>query len=116
MGPLVRVTYSGLNQSVFILDRVKSSSCDCPEKIHVTVDSNASCFTCFSSGRNSPKVTEFCQRGIYSFLLPLRGGGSTRKWGSQFMLREVEPSFKEFLASPVRMRFQVLKSFLLHPN
>jgi hypothetical protein len=38
-GPLFRVTYSGLTQSVFILDRVKSSSCDCPEKI--PVDSNA---------------------------------------------------------------------------
>jgi hypothetical protein len=31
----VRVTYSSLTQSVFILDRVKSSSCDCPEKIPV---------------------------------------------------------------------------------
>jgi hypothetical protein len=60
MGPLVRVTYSGLTQSVFILDRVKSSSCDCPEKIPVAVDSNASCFTCFSSGSSSPEVAEFC--------------------------------------------------------
>jgi hypothetical protein len=60
MGPLVRVTYSGLTQSVFILDRVKSSSCDCPAKIPVAVDSNASFFTCFSSGSSSPKVAEFC--------------------------------------------------------
>jgi hypothetical protein len=60
MGPLVRVTYSSLFQSVFILDRVKSSSCDCSSKIHVAVDSNASCFTCFSSGSSSPEVAEFC--------------------------------------------------------
>jgi hypothetical protein len=61
MGPLVRVIYSGLIQSVFRLDRVKSSSCDCPEKI--PVDSNASCFscfTCFSSGSSSPEDAEFC--------------------------------------------------------
>jgi hypothetical protein len=58
MGPLVRVTHNGLTQSVFILYRVKSSSCDCPEKI--PVDSIASCFTCFSSGSSSPKVAEFC--------------------------------------------------------
>jgi hypothetical protein len=49
-----------LNQSVFRLNRVKSSSCDCPAKIPVAVDSNAICFTCFSSGSNSPKVAEFC--------------------------------------------------------
>jgi hypothetical protein len=39
---------------------VKSSSCDCPEKIPEDVDSNASCFTCFSSGSSSPEVLEFC--------------------------------------------------------
>jgi hypothetical protein len=55
---LVRVAYSDLTQSVFRLDRVKSSSCDCPEKI--PVDSNASCYTCFSSGSRSPEVAEFC--------------------------------------------------------
>jgi hypothetical protein len=60
MGPLVRVTYSCLTQSVFRLDRVKSSSCDCPEKVPVDVCSNASCFTCFSSGGSSPEVAEFC--------------------------------------------------------
>jgi hypothetical protein len=60
MGPLVRVTYSGISQGVFILDRVKSSSCDCPAKIHVDVNSNTRCFTCFSSGSSSPKVVEFC--------------------------------------------------------
>jgi hypothetical protein len=63
MGPLVRVMYSGLTQSVFSvfkLDRVKSSSCDCSEKIPVAVDSNASCFTCFSSGSSSTEVAEFC--------------------------------------------------------
>ena len=58
MGPLGRVTYSGLTQSVFRLDRVKSSSCDLPAKI--PVDSNASCFTCFSSGVSSPEIAEFC--------------------------------------------------------
>jgi hypothetical protein len=46
MGSLVRVMYSGLTHSVFILDRVKPSSCDCPAKIPVDVCSNASCFTC----------------------------------------------------------------------
>jgi hypothetical protein len=60
MGPLVRVTYSGLTQSVFRLDRVKSSSCDCPTKIPVDMYSNARCFTCFSSGSSSPEVAEFC--------------------------------------------------------
>jgi hypothetical protein len=58
MGPLIRVTYSGLSQIVFRLDRMKSSSFDCLPKI--PVDSNASCFTCFSSGSSSPKVAEFC--------------------------------------------------------
>jgi hypothetical protein len=56
--PLVRVMYSGLTEISFRLDRVKSSSCDCPAKI--PVDSNASCFTCFSSGNSSPEVAEFC--------------------------------------------------------
>jgi hypothetical protein len=37
---LVRVTYSGLTQSVFRLDRVKSSSCDCPAKISVDIYPN----------------------------------------------------------------------------
>jgi hypothetical protein len=54
----VRVMYSGLTQRVFRLDRVKSNSCDCPEKI--AVDSNANCFMSFSSGSNSPEVAEFC--------------------------------------------------------
>jgi hypothetical protein len=40
-------------------------------------------------------------------------GVSATKLGSWFRLREVETSFKEFLASPARMRFQVLKSFFL---
>ena len=56
--PWVRVAYSGPTQSVFRLDRVKSSSCDLPAKI--PVDSNASCFTCFSSGVSSPEIAEFC--------------------------------------------------------
>jgi hypothetical protein len=43
MGPLVQVTYTGLILRVFIMDRVKSICCDCPEKMHV--DSNPSCFT-----------------------------------------------------------------------
>jgi hypothetical protein len=57
MGPLVRVMYSGLTQSVFRLDRVKSSSCDCSARIFV--DSNSSCFTSFNSGSIAPKVAEF---------------------------------------------------------
>jgi hypothetical protein len=39
---------------------MKSSSCDFPSKIPVDVYSNASCFTCFSSGSSSPEVAEFC--------------------------------------------------------
>jgi hypothetical protein len=60
MCPLVRVTYRVLTQSLFRLDRLNSSSCDCPAKIHVSVDSNSSCCTCFGSGSSSPKVAEFC--------------------------------------------------------
>jgi hypothetical protein len=56
----VRVTYSDPTQSVFRLDRVKSSSCDCPEKIPVDLYSNARCFKSFSSGSSSPEVAEFC--------------------------------------------------------
>jgi hypothetical protein len=59
-GPLVRVTYSGLTQSVFTMDRVKSSSCDFPAKIPVNVCSNVSCFKSFRSGSSSPEVAEFC--------------------------------------------------------
>jgi hypothetical protein len=40
-------------------------------------------------------------------------GASMRKWGSWFRLRVVEPSFKDFLASPACMHFQVLRSFSL---
>jgi hypothetical protein len=35
-------------------------------------------------------------------------GASTRKWGSWFRIGEVEPSFKEFLASPALMRLGLL--------
>jgi hypothetical protein len=31
-------------------------------------------------------------------------GASMRKWGSRYRLGEVDPSFKEFLASPAMMR------------
>jgi hypothetical protein len=58
-GPLVRVMYSGLTQSVFRLNRVNSSSCDYSEKIPVDVYSSASCFTSFSSGGSSPEVVDF---------------------------------------------------------
>jgi hypothetical protein len=51
---------TGLTQRVFRLDRVKSSSCDCPAKIPVDFGTDSSCFTCFSSGRSSPEVAEFC--------------------------------------------------------
>jgi hypothetical protein len=60
MGPLVRITCSGLTQSVFILDRVKSGSYEFPLKIPVDVCSNARCFTSFSSDSNLPEVLEFC--------------------------------------------------------
>jgi hypothetical protein len=56
----VRVGYSGLTLSVFILDRVKSSSCDCPVKVPVDLCSNASFFKSFCYGSSSPEVTEFC--------------------------------------------------------
>jgi hypothetical protein len=44
-------------------------------------------------------------------------GALTRKWGSRFRLGEVESSFKEFLASTTRIRFQVpsFKEFLASP-
>jgi hypothetical protein len=61
MGYLVRVTYSGLNQRLFRLDRLNSSSFYFPENIFVDVYSNVSCFTTFSSGSSSPEVVEFCQ-------------------------------------------------------
>jgi hypothetical protein len=35
-------------------------------------------------------------------------GVSIRKWGSQFRFVEVEPSFKEFLASPAMMHLGLL--------
>jgi hypothetical protein len=40
-------------------------------------------------------------------------GTSTRKWGSWFRLGEVEPCFKEFLASPAMMRFRLMS---IKPN
>jgi hypothetical protein len=59
-GPDYQICYCGLSQNVFRLNRVKSSSCDCPENIPVDMCSNASCSTCFSSGSSSPEVAEFC--------------------------------------------------------
>jgi hypothetical protein len=64
---MVRLMYSGLTQSVFRLDRVKSSSCDCLAKIPVDEDSNASCFIPFSSGSSLPEVTEFCNFALGLF-------------------------------------------------
>jgi hypothetical protein len=60
IGSLVRVTYSGLSQSVFRLDRVKSSSCDSQSKITVYVYCNTSYFMSFNYGSSSPEVAEFC--------------------------------------------------------
>jgi hypothetical protein len=60
MGPLVRVTYRGLSQSVFRLDRVKSSSCDCPEMISVDVDSNAAALRVLVLVAAHPKLRSFC--------------------------------------------------------
>jgi hypothetical protein len=42
-------------------------------------------------------------------------GASTRKWGSQFRLGEVKPSFKEFLASLARDAFPSFKKILASP-
>jgi hypothetical protein len=56
--PLSEVMHSRLAQSVIRLDRVKSSSCDLSATF--SVDSNASCFTSFSSGVSSPEIAEFC--------------------------------------------------------
>jgi hypothetical protein len=63
---------TGLTQNVFRLDRVKSSSCDCPAKIPVDIYSNASCFTCFSSGSSSPDAAEFCPtlRSVNTMIFP----------------------------------------------
>jgi hypothetical protein len=69
MGPLVSVMYSGLTQSVFRLDIVKSSSCDCPAKITVDVCFNSSCFKCFSSAISSPELRSFNQVCAWSILL-----------------------------------------------
>jgi hypothetical protein len=59
VGPLERVTYRGLTQSVIRLDRMNSSTCDYPEKI--PVDSNVSLVASFSSGSSSLKGVDFCQ-------------------------------------------------------
>jgi hypothetical protein len=166
----------------FRLERVKSSSCDCPAKI--SLDSIDSCFTHYSSGSSSPKVAEFFLNFCFFFAISLQQlcpkdvsaneilllmafkdlyvsrvpknliviphaahqalvtyfhvgflrftpplcvyscspstwdlqvstdsqlRASTRKWGSWFRLGEVEPSIKEFLASPARMHFQILE-------
>jgi hypothetical protein len=141
MGSLVRLIYSGIIQSVFRLDRVKSSYCDCQGKISVV--SNSRWFTCFSSCSNWPKVVDFCPtlqltwpwacafKRYLIFTAPLCNnslspstcelqffsdshlGASMRKgFYSWFRLGEVEPSLKDFLSSPAWMRFQVLRRFL----
>jgi hypothetical protein len=57
-GPLMRVTYSGLTQRLFRLDRMKSSPCDIPAKI--PVEYNSCCFKSFSTGITSHEVALFC--------------------------------------------------------
>jgi hypothetical protein len=69
MGPLVRVMYSGLTQSVFRLDRLKSSSCDCPEKIPVESNANARCFKFLVLVAAHPKLQSFVQLYAWSILL-----------------------------------------------
>jgi hypothetical protein len=68
---LDQITKGCLTQGVFILDRVKSSSFDCPEKI--PVDSNVSCSMSFNSGSSSPEDAEFCPtlRLVYFYCLSL---------------------------------------------
>jgi hypothetical protein len=85
MGPLVRVTYSNLTQSVFRLDRVNSSCCGCPANIPVAFDSNASCFNCFSSGSSSPEVAEFCPTLLLVYFIA-RASASTCALSSVYSL------------------------------
>jgi hypothetical protein len=56
-GPLVKVTYRGLTQSVFKLDRINSNLFYCPAES--PVDSSPGFFTPFNSGSSSPEVVEF---------------------------------------------------------
>jgi hypothetical protein len=63
----MRLTYSGIPQGVFRLDRVNSSSCDCSSKI--PVDSNASCFMSFGSDSSSHEVAEFCLTLLLDYVI-----------------------------------------------
>jgi hypothetical protein len=71
-----------------------------------------------SSGipRFSPPFCNYSSTRDLQFSSASQLKAATRKWGSWFKLREVEPSFKEFLASPARIRFQILRRFLLLPH
>jgi hypothetical protein len=60
---------------------------------------------CFHMGFlrfNPPLYNYYCRPSTWGleFSSASHLGASTRKWGSWFRLREVEPRFKEFLASP----------------
>jgi hypothetical protein len=56
---LVRVTYRNLTQTELIVDRVKSSSCELSAKIPVALYSNSRCFKSFNSGNSPPEIPEF---------------------------------------------------------
>jgi hypothetical protein len=53
---------------------------------------------------------------ILTFFFCLSSGIINEERGSRFRLKELEPSFKELFASPARMAFQVLMSFLIFPQ
>jgi hypothetical protein len=50
---------------------------------------------------------------LFKVFFCLSDGSVNKEMASWFKLGEVEPSFKEFLASPARMHFQALINFLL---
>jgi hypothetical protein len=119
----VGVTYSGLNQSVFGLDRVNSSSCECPGKI--PVDSNASFFTSFSSDSSSPEVAEFCPtlRLVYfiaqaqsSTCIPSRVCSLPCNNFVQKVVPNVEKPLLLFLKSCMYPRFFFLKKKIVIPQ
>jgi hypothetical protein len=65
----VRVKYSGLTQSVFRVDRVKSSSCDCPAEIPVDVNSMPDAFIVLALVAAHPKLRCFVRLCTWYILL-----------------------------------------------
>jgi hypothetical protein len=80
----------------------KSSPIVIPQAAHQALD------MCFHVGllRFTPPLCDYFRSPStwdLQFSSASQLGASTRKWGSWFRLEEVEPSFKEFVASPVMM-------------